>query len=178
MKKVVWVVVAVIYLLLPNTSAAAWGEPYPDTLYNGAYVLVSGRMGGGQYVDMSSRLVEIYNPPHYQIAINVVSVTFSEDYYRAHGTYIGGPYKVYSDQRLMKFRYDYDTKAIWVLGSAGVWKYWDIYRVHTIADGHPLIPYSAEAAFAAAYNMRFFGSTTGYGGERVISEDFYKVLGV
>ena len=178
MKKVVWVVVAVIYLLLPNTSAAAWGRPYPGTLYNGAYVFVSGRMGGGQYVDMSSRVVEIYNPPHYQIAINVVGVEFSEDYYRAHGTYIGGPYKVHSDQRLMKFRYDYATKAIWVLGSAGVWKYWDIYQVHSVADGHPLIPYSAEAAFAAAYNMRFFGSTTGYGGHRVISEDFYRVLGL
>ena len=178
MKKIFLLVFAVVSLLLPNANAGAWGSPYPGTLYDGKYVLVSGRMGGGQYADMSSRVVEIYNPPHYQIAINVVGVQFSEDYYRAHGTYIGGPYKVHSDQRLMKFRYDYDTKAIWVLGSAGVWKYWDIYQVHSVADGHPLIPYSAEAAFAAAYNMRFFGSTTGYGGDRVISEEFYRTLGL
>ncbi len=73
-------------------------------------------------------------------------------------------YKVHSGPGVMRFRYDYNTKAIWVLRSGGVWKYWDIHQAHTTVDGHPFIPYSAEAAFVAAYNMRFFGRTTGYGG--------------
>ncbi len=178
MKKVFWLAFAVICLLLPNASAGAWGNPYPGTLDNGNYVLVSGRMGGGQYVDMSSRVVELYNPPYYQIAINVIGVQFSEDYYRAHGTYVGGPYKVYNEPRVMKFRYNYDTKKLWLLDSAGGWKYWNIYQAHSTAEGFPLVPYSAEAAFVAAYNMRFFGNTTGYGGNRVIAEDFYRALGV
>lgn len=56
----------------------------------------------------------------------------------------------------------------------------DIISINELAeaDGEPLYPYSAEAAFVAAYNMRFFASTTGYGGHRVISEDFYRVLGL
>ena len=178
MKKIFLLVFAVVSLLLPNASAGAWGSPYPGTLYDGNYVLVSGRMGGGQYADMSSRAVELYNPPYYQIAINVVSIEFSEDYYRAHGTYVGGPYKVHSGPGVMRFRYDYNTKAIWVLRSGGVWKYWDIHQAHTTADGYPFIPYSAEAAFVAAYNMRFFDKTVGHGGYRVISEEFYRVLGV
>ena len=178
MKKVVWVVVAVIYLLLPNTSAGAWGNPYPGTLDNGNYVMVDGHQGVGRYADLSSRVVEIYNPPNYQIAINVVSVTFSDKYYRFHGTYIGGPYEVYGVPRVMRFRYNFDKKKLWVEGANNTWKYWDIYQMHSYADGDPIYPYTAEAAFAAAYNMRFFGSTTGYGGNRVISEDFYRTLGL
>ena len=47
MKKIFLLVFAVVSLLLPNASAGAWGSPYPGTLYDGNYVLVSGRMGGG-----------------------------------------------------------------------------------------------------------------------------------
>lgn len=48
----------------------------------------------------------------------------------------------------------------------------------TFSEGYPLIPLSAEAAFVSAYNMRFFDNKIGYGGQRVISEDFYSALNI
>ena len=178
MKRAILFVVAVICLLLPNANADAWGSLYPGALGNGKYIMVDAHQGVGRYADMSSRAVQIYKPPYYQIAINVVSVVFSEDYYRVHGTYIGSPYEVHNVPIVMRFRYNYDTKQLWVEERGNTWKYWNIYQMYSHADGEPLYPYSAEAAFVAAYNMRFFDKITGYGGERVISEDFYKVLGV
>ncbi|MBR4491354.1 MAG: hypothetical protein IKO98_01705, partial [Bacteroidales bacterium] len=63
-------------------SAVTFANPYPATLDNGNLVLVDGGMGVGRYADRSSAAVERYEPPNYQIAISVVSVTFSEDYWR------------------------------------------------------------------------------------------------
>ncbi len=47
-------------------------------------------MGVGYYADRSSVQVEKYAPPKYQLAINVVGVEFSDEYWRRHETYIGG----------------------------------------------------------------------------------------
>lgn len=63
------------------------------------------------------------------------------------------------------------------------WKDWDINRDNSFADGQPLIPNTAEAAFVAAYNMRFFDDTEGYSpalkrSHRVIDEEFYERLGI
>lgn len=49
-------------------------------------------------------MVEQYAPPNYQIAINLVSVTFSDDYWRQHDTYVGGPYVIW-DVFTVRFRY-------------------------------------------------------------------------
>ena len=68
-------------------------------------------MGVGYYADRSSVQVEKYAPPKYQLAINVVGVEFSDEYWRRHETYIGGPYTM-GDSFTLKFRYNWDRKVI------------------------------------------------------------------
>ena len=167
---------AIIALLL---SAFALANPYPPTLYEGDLVLVDGGMGVGRYADTTSVVIYKYAPPDYQIAINVVSVTFSEEYWQEHETYVGGPYTIGASNS-MAFRYNWITKTISYQRN-GKWFDWDINRDHSHAEGEPLIPNTAEVAFATAYNMRFFDKKMGYspafGRERrVISESLYDAL--
>ncbi len=145
-------------------------------------MIVDGRMGYAQYVDRSSVAVQKYDPPNYQIAINVVSISFSNDYWRKHNTYVGGPYKV-SNVRTSVFRYNWNHKLVSYLGRDGIWRDWDINRANSHADGDPLVPYTAETAFVAAYNMRFYNNAMGYNPVtkakyRVINEGFYRTLGI
>lgn len=163
------------------TSAVAFAEPYPATLDNGNWVCVDGGMGVGKYADRSSVVAEFYSPPNYRIAIDIIYVTFSDDYWRNHQTYIGGPYKVSGSQTL-HFRYHWVRKALSYLQN-GTWLDWDINHDYSHAEGAPLIPYAAEVAFVSAYNMKFFGDTTGYspvlkGYRRVIDENLYRALGM
>lgn len=170
---------AVFMLML--ISAVTFASSYPATLDNGNLVLVDGGMGVGKYADRASVAVEKYAPPNYQIAISVVLVTFSEDYWRQHETYIGGPYTVGREFRL-KFRYNWNRKSIAYMREAS-WQDWDINRDYSHAEGDPLIPYTAEVAFVSAYNMRFFDNKTGYSPvlkkqSRVIDENLYRALGI
>ena len=98
-----------LVLLLAMVGAAL--ANYPGTLDNGKLVLVDGGMGSGYYADRSSVQVEQYAPPQYQLSIKVVGVTFSDEYLRSHGTYIGGPYTM-GDGITLKFRYNWDRKVI------------------------------------------------------------------
>ncbi len=168
-------------IMLVIFSAAAFADPYPSTLSDGDLVLVDGGMGVGRYADMTSVAVSNYAPPEYQIAINVVSVTFSEDYWRENDTYVGGPYTI-GPSDTMVFRYNWDMKTVSYQRS-GRWSEWDINRDYSHADGDPMIPNTAEAAFVAAYNMRFFDKKMGYSPalkceRRVISESLYEALGI
>ena len=95
--------VVLVCLTMLLLSAAVFAN-YPATLNNGNLVLVDGGMGVGRYADRTSVMVEQYAPPNYQIAINLVSVTFSDDYWRQHDTYVGGPY-VIGDVFTVRFRY-------------------------------------------------------------------------
>ena len=161
-------------------SAAAFAN-YPATLDNGNLVLVDGGMGVGRYADRSSVAVERYAPPDYQIAINLVSVTFSDDYWRQHETYIGGPYKL-GDVFTLRFRYHWGRKSIAYL-SGNQWQDWDINRDYSHAEGDPMIPNTAEVAFVSAYNMKFFGDKTGYSSvlkktRRIIDDSLYRALGL
>ena len=65
-------VLAALAMVLIMTTAFA--SAYPATLENGNLVLVDGGMGVGRYADRTSVMVEQYEPPNYQIAINLVSV--------------------------------------------------------------------------------------------------------
>ena len=168
----------VVFLLLSSVSFA---NPYPATLDNGNLVLVDGGMGVGQYADRTSAVVEQYAPPNYQIAISVVSVSFSDEYWRQHETYVGGPYEI-GKSFLLRFRYNWDRKSIACI-RGNHWQDWDINRDYCHADGDPLIPNAAEVAFVSAYNMRFFGDKTGYSPvlkrqRRVIDESLYRALGI
>ncbi len=162
-------------------SSVAFADPYPATLDNGNLVLVDGGMGVGRYADRTSAVVEQYEPPNYQITISLVSVTFSDEYWRQHETYVGGPYRI-GKSYLLRFRYNWDRKSIaYIRGNH--WQDWDINRDYSHADGDPLIPNAAEVAFVSAYNMRFFGEKTGYSPvlkrqRRVIDESLYRALGI
>lgn len=158
-------------------AESVFANPYPDTLDSGNLVCVDGGMGVGRYADRSSVQVQMYAPPNYQISIKIFPVTFSEDYYREHKTYAGGPYKIGNSYIELSFRYNFDRKVISYQRS-GTWVDWDVNRAYSHAEGYPLIPMSAEAAFVSAYNMRFFDNKIGYGGQRVISEDFYSALNI
>ena len=174
--KITMLTVAILLL-----SAVAFANPYPATLDNGNLVLVDGGMGVGRYADRSSVAVEQYAPPNYQIAISLVSVTFSDEYWRQHDTYVGGPYKM-GESFLLRFRYNWNRKSVaYVRGNN--WQDWDINRDYSHAEGEPLIPNAAEVAFVSAYNMRFFGNKTVYSPvlkqqRRVIDESLYRALGI
>ena len=161
-------------------SAAAFAN-YPATLDNGNLVLVDAGMGVGRDADRSSVAVERYAPPDYQIAINLVSVNFSDDYWRQHETYIGGPYTL-GDVFTLRFRYHWGRKSIaYQFGQQ--WQDWDINRDYSHAEGDPMIPNTAEVAFVSAYNMKFFGDKTGYSPvlkkqRRVIDDSLYRALGI
>lgn len=162
-------------------SAAALANPYPATLDNGNLVLVDGGMGVGRYADRTSVAVERYAPPNYQIAINLVMVTFSEDYWRQHKSYIGGPYTI-GDVFTVRFRYHWGRKSI-AYQSRNQWQDWDINRDYSHAEGAPMIPNTAEVAFVSAYNMKFFGDKTGYSPvlkrqRRIINDSLYRALGI
>ena len=162
-------------------SAAALANPYPATLDNGNLVLVDGGMGVGRYADRTSVVVERYAPPDYQIAINLVSVTFSDDYWRQHETYIGGPYTM-GDVFTLRFRYHWGRKSI-AYQFGNQWQDWDINRDYSHAEGDPMIPNTAEVAFVSAYSMKFFDDKTGYSPvlkqqRRIIDGSLYRALGI
>ena len=162
-------------------SAVAFANPYPTTLDNGNLVLVDGGMGVGRYAARSSVAVEQYAPPDYQIAISLVSITFSDEYWRQHDTYVGGPYRM-GESFLLRFRYNWDRKSV-AYNWGDSWQDWDINRDYSHAEGEPLIPNAAEVAFVSAYNMRFFGDKTGYSPvlkrqRRVVDDSLYRALGI
>ncbi|SEH45322.1 MULTISPECIES: hypothetical protein [unclassified Selenomonas] len=168
-----------LILLLAMVATAL--ANYPGTLDSGNLVLVDGGMGVGYYADRSSVQVEQYAPPRYQLSINVVGVTFSDEYWRSHETYIGGPYTM-GDIITLKFRYNWDRKVI-SYQRGETWLDWDVNRDYCHAEGDPMIPYAAEVAFVSAYNMRFFDDQLGYSPvlkkpQRVIDEQLYLRLGI
>ena len=170
---------ATLAMVLIMTTVFA--SAYPATLENRNLVLVDGGMGVGRYADRTSVVVERYAPPDYQIAINVVSVTFSDDYWRQHETYVGGPY-VIGDVFTVRFRYHWGRKSI-AYKFGGQWQDWEINRDYSHAEGDPMIPNTAEVAFVSAYNMRFFDDKTGYSPvlkreRRIIDESLYCALGI
>lgn len=166
---------------LTVSAAAVFAGPYPATLDDGNLVLVDGGMGVGKYADRSSVVAERYAPPDYQLAIRIVPVVFSEEYWRAHRDYLGSPYTV-GEPFSLRFRYNWDRRTV-AYERGGRWHDWDVNRDYSHAEGDPLIPRAAEAAFVSAYNTRFFGDKTGYSPvlkreRRVIDEGLYRALGL
>ena len=168
-----------LILLLAMVATAL--ANYPGTLDSANLVLVDGGMGVGYYADRSSVQVEQYAPPKYQLAIKVVGVTFSDEYWRNHGTYIGGPYTM-GESFILTFRYNWDKKVI-SYQRGETWLDWDVNHDYCHAEGDPMTPYTAEVAFVSAYNMRFFDDKMGYSPglkkyRRVIDEQLYSILGI
>ena len=167
----------VLFVMLISTALAS----YPGTIDNGNLVFVDGGMGSTSYADRSSVVVEKYAPPDYQIAINVVFVRFSEEYWRKNKTYIGGPYE-FEGVKTMRYRYNWNRKII-SYQKDGQWMDWDVNHEYGHAGGDPFIPNTAEVAFVSAYNMRFFDKKQKYipsikKYSRVIDESLYDRLGI
>ena len=165
-----WLTVVLMFVTVATALAN-----YPGTLDGGNLVLVDGGMG------VASVQVEQYAPPKYQLAVNLVSVQFSDEYWRKHETYIGGPYTK-GDSFTLKFRYNWDRKVI-SYQRGETWLDWDVNRDYCHAEGDPMIPFAAEVAFVSAYNMRFFNDKLGYSPvlkqhRRVIDEQLYFRLGI
>jgi len=145
---------------------------YPKALNDGDWVIVSGRQGVAWYAVRSSVNVEEYNPPYYQIAMEIVTMNFPRVNNREGEPYVTG-------KNIARFRYNWDRKVIYT-GNPGDWHLWNHHDSNalTTAGGWPKIPCSAEVAFITAYNMRFYDKTLGANGYRVISEEFYNSLGI
>jgi len=181
MKRIGIILMMVLVMVMVTIECCA--EPlYPQTLDNGNLVLVDAHMGVGEYAERSSVSVQKYEPPNYQIAINIVDVQFSEEYFKAHQNYLHSPYTM-NGMRTKCFRYNWDRKSVSHQRYDGTWHDWNINRFNSHADGQPFVPNAAETAFVAAYNMRFYNETVGYNpvlkeNYRVISEYFYRILGI
>ena len=181
MKKIGILLMLVLTMLMITVKCCA--EPlYPQTLDNGNLVAVDAHMGVADYADRSSVVVQKYEPPDYQIAINIVAVQFSEDYFKEHKNYLHSPYTKLG-VRTKCFRYNWNRKSVSHQRYDGTWHDWDINRFNCHADGQPFVPNTAETAFVAAYNMRFYNETMGYNpvlkeSYRVIDEEFYRTLGI
>ena len=80
MRRCIMTVLLTLVLMLAMVATAL--ANYPGTLDGGNLVLVDGGMGVGYYAGRSSVKVEKYAPPKYQLAINVVGVEFSDEYWR------------------------------------------------------------------------------------------------
>ncbi len=176
-------ILVLVYVVMFHANVSAKANIYPDTLGNGDLIIVTGHMGAATYAVKSSVAVEEYNPPYYKISIDIITYSFSEDYYRKTGTYVGGPYKLHLKQR-MTFFYNYESKDVHYYDEKrNTWKYWDIRVNHSNAEGWPLIPNTAEVAFVSAYNMRFFGDEKYYSPIlkqhlQIINGRIYDLLGV
>ncbi len=170
---------AIIFFLLAfviSTAACFAKDMYPSKLENGKLILVDAQMGVGIYADRSSVHVKECNPPNYEISIDVIPVTFSEEYYQSHGTYIGSPCEI-GERNNHVFRYNSAKKTV-SYNDNGEWKTWDINGEYSHADGDPQIPYTAETAFATAFQKKFYGNTKKNDKSKVIDNKFYKILGI
>lgn len=154
---------------------------YPSTLDNGNLVLVDAHMGVGDYAIRDSVSVIKYQPPNYELSIDVVGVSFSEDYFKIHKNYKYSPYKIGS-KNTVYIRYNWNRRSVSRLRN-GIWVDYIINRDNCHADGNPFVPNVAEVAFVSAYNMRFFDNMLWYSPSlheyyRVINEDFYRILNI
>lgn len=70
-KKIAAIIMFLCISLMPLASQAFY---YPEHLYGNKQIqLAWGRMGTGLYVDKTSTVNEIYDPPYYKLAANVIA---------------------------------------------------------------------------------------------------------
>lgn len=171
-------IAAIMFMAL---SACALANIYPPTLDAGNLILVSGKMGYGYYADRKSVKVSNYNPPNYELKIRVVDIKFSEDYWKKHETYAGGPYTVVSSV-WDTYRYNWNSKII-SYKEDGSWQDWDCNRQYYGYEEMERKLHAAEVAFVTAYKKRFFDTKMQFSPitneeYRVITEDYYRYLNI
>lgn len=173
--------ICVFAIMFMALSAAALADIYPPTLDSGNLVLVSGKMGYGYYADRNSVKAVSYKPPYYELKIRVLDIKFSEDYWKKHETYAGGPYTVVSSVWDV-YRYNWNSKII-SYKENGVWQDWDCNRQYYGYEEMERKLHAAEVAFVSAYKKRFFNDKMQFNPltnqeYRVITEDYYRYLNI
>lgn len=122
------------------TATVVFAE-YPRYLNgNSNYILCYGREGVGYYADASSMKSEVYNPPHYQISIDVVNVPDAD---RGNTTIQG--------RNHFLFYYNINEHSMHYMTNKGNW-----YRLSFKGlawEGRYI--QVGEIAFQLAYGMRF-----------------------
>ena len=132
MKKFLSALVFAVCILSVNFCSANYYDNSPDyyrTTVGGGYAV---------YIFIKSVDVQKYNPPHYQIACNLIHVD------NRSGKLANKTYRV--------VRYNYYTKESFTLDRYGDWRKNDIYA--NSADRHDAI--IANALFRVAYGMNFY----------------------
>lgn len=137
---------------------------YPTHLNgNPNYICVDGHMGTAWYVDRSSLVNQMYNPPQYILAINVVRARSAYD--DEDDFYNGGKGKIVG-VTTYRFFYNWNLRRMYVDRRTGAndWRY--LSPNGSWAETGVAMP-AGEMAFALAYNLRFYGSRAYF------SDDFY-----
>ncbi|MBQ6005008.1 MAG: hypothetical protein IJL14_02025 [Selenomonadaceae bacterium] len=136
---------ALFILTLIMAFQPAAHADYPQYL-NGDpdYILTDGQMGTGFYMKKSSLNVEQYSPPLYIISVSVYFVNNAD---RGNTTY--------NKVQTLRFRYDWDRRAMHVQSNDGGWRYLDPNgsRSQTMLS----LP-TGELAFYVAYRKKFYGN--------------------
>lgn len=132
-------IISVVLLLLLSTTAFA--GPYQNYLNDDPNLpLCDGHMGTAWYVDLSSAVVNLYNPPHYIIGVNVITVDADAGY-------------VVKGTKAYQFKYNYNTQQMYVMDSTGNWQY--IRHNGSWAECGVVEP-AGKIAFQQAYNTPFY----------------------
>lgn len=128
----------------PNVYAS-----YPDHL-NGDrdYICTDGHMGTAWYMKKSSLNVEQYSPPIYIISVSVYTVDNAD---RGNTSY--------RQVQTLRFRYDWDRRAMYAQNKDGGWRYLD--PNGSWAQTGVDMP-TGEMAFYVAYRQKFYGDRFGY----------------
>ena len=110
------------------------------------FILVYGHMGTAWYLDRSSLNVQKYAPPHYIIAVNIVSVRNAD----RGNTDI-------NSVTTKRFLYNWNTRDMYVERNlnASDWRY--LRPNGSWAETGVTMP-TGEMAFYLAYNLKFYGS--------------------
>ena len=130
------------FLISSTTFAASFADKFLDG--DSRYIKVGASMGAASYFDRDSVKVELYEPPIYIISMEILSVPI----HPANGN------TIYS--RSIRFKYDYENRKIYTFDRDNNEIYIDPDVYYGEGSGYR-IP-AAEAAFAIAYNLKFYGN--------------------
>ena len=132
MKKILSLLVFAICILSINFCSANRYDNDPD------YVALWGRQGIYEYLYLPSVHVQEYNPPHYQIGFNTLSLSGENERW------------IYNCAK----RYNWYTKESFHLEN-GYWVKDDVDPTHGLSGSYNRA--LANALFRAAYRMNFYG---------------------
>lgn len=150
-KRLIWNMLTLsLTLIILSSASISQASNYPKHL-NGDpnWVLVNAHQGVAWYMDKSSVAVQKYAPPDYQIAVNVMRVSFTTNGFDLN--LLNSP-QIYETETHYYY-YNWDSKRMYKLGSDNKWHYMtpvgDYASTSSVVEG--------ELTFYTAYRMKFYG---------------------